>query len=415
MVITYNPGERPYLDAVTSAIDAVREELIDVSLDIHANPELGDEEFHAADVLTAFLGRHGFEVERPFAGIETAFRAEARGGSDGPVIAVLAEYDALPDIGHGCGHNLIAQSAVGAGVGARAALDRLPGSVIVIGTPAEETDGAKIRMLDAGVFDGVDVVLSSHPASNRTFIQTDVPIGESLSLALVGYRYAYHGKAAHAASSPHEGVNALNAVLHLFAGIDSLRQHLRGDARVHGVITHGGSAPNVVPEYAEANFFLRAEDREYLAEVVDKVRGVAEGAASMTGARLEILPGDPLYENVRPNSPLASAALSAANAVGLQIHEPPAGDRPMGGSTDFGNVSHVVPSFAVSFAVSNEPVPGHSALMTETAGSAFAQEQGILVAKTLAITACDALQDPELLAAARSDFAARSTPPPRSS
>ena len=408
MDTTRGVRERPYLDAVSAVIDEVRDELIDISLDIHANPELGDQEHHAAKLLTGFLDRHGFEVEQPFAGIETAFKATASGSSDGPVIAILAEYDALPDIGHGCGHNLIAQSAVGAGIGAQAALSGLGGSVMVIGTPAEETDGAKIRMLDAGVFDDVDVVLSSHPASDRTIIQTDVPVGESLSLALVGFRYAYHGKAAHAASAPHEGVNALNAVLHLFAGIDSLRQHLRGDARVHGVITHGGSAANVVPDYAEANFFLRASDREYLADVVEKVRGVAEGAASMTGARLEILPGDPLYENVRPNSPLAKAALESAKAVGLQTHSPPAGERPMGGSTDFGNVSHVVPSFAVSFAVSETPVPGHSILMTETAGSELAQEQGILVAKTLALTACDVLTDPALLEAARSDFAARS-------
>ena len=328
MDTTHMDREIPYLDSVVAAIDSVREELIDVSLDIHAHPELGNEEHHAAEVLTGFLDGHGFEVERPVAGIGTAFRAVAAGSSDGPVVAILAEYDALPDIGHGCGHNLIAQSAVGAGIGAQAALDGMDGTVVVLGTPAEETNGAKIRMLDAGVFDAVDVALSSHPASDRTIIQTDVPVGESLSVALVGYRYAFHGKAAHASSAPHEGINALNAVLHLFAGIDSLRQHLRDDARVHGVITHGGSAPNVVPSYAEANFYLRAKDREYLAEVVNKVRGVAEGAASMTGARLEILTGDPLYENVRPNSPLASAALSAANSVGLITHVPPPG-RPL--------------------------------------------------------------------------------------
>ena len=406
---TANPSpHRPYLDDVVQAIDAAGNELIDISLDIHAHPELGNEEHHAAELLTGFLSRHGFEVEWPVAGIETAFSAVAAGSSNGPVVAVLAEYDALPDIGHGCGHNLIAQTAVGAGIGAQAALGALPGSVVVMGTPAEETDGAKIRMLEAGLFDDVDVVLSSHPASDRTIIHTDVPIGESLSLALVGYRYAYHGKAAHAASAPHEGVNALNALLHLFVGIDSLRQHLRDDARVHGVITHGGSAPNVVPEYAEANFLLRAGDREYLAEVVDKVRGVAEGAASMTGARLEILPGDPLYENVRSNSPLATAALSAAKAVGLQTDELPAGNRPVGASTDFGNVSHEVPSFAISFAISDGPVPGHSKRMTEAAGSELANRQGILVAKTIALAACDVLNDQELLDAARSDFAARS-------
>ena len=403
-----SPKDRPYFKAVTEAVESVREELIDISLDIHAHPELGDEEHHAAELLSGFLERQGFDVERGVGGVETAFSGVAKGSPSGPTVAILAEYDALPGIGHGCGHNLIAQTAVGAGVGAKAALGDVAGTIVVLGTPAEETEGAKIRMLEAGLFDDVDAVLSSHPSSNRTIIPTEVPVGESLSLALVGYRYTYHGKAAHASSAPHEGINALNSVLHLFAGIDSLRQHLRADARVHGVITHGGSAPNVVPEYAATNFLLRAKDREYLHEVVKKVQGIAEGAALMTGARLEILPGDPLYENVRPNSPLARAIRSSAEAVGLKVDDPPAAERSMGGSTDFGNVSHVLPSCAISFAISEDPVPGHSKEMTDAAASNLAQENGILVAKALAVTACDVLYQPELLEAARSDFKTRS-------
>ncbi len=290
----------PYLSTVTQAIDSARDALFDISLDIHAHPELGHEERRASKLLTDFLEQRGFEVEIGVAGVETAFSATVRGaGSGGRKVAILAEYDALPDVGHGCGHNLIALTAIGAGIGAQAALTDLPGTVVVMGTPAEETAGAKIDMLEAGMFEDVDVVLSSHPSSHRTLMRDDVPIGESLSLALVGYRYTYHGKSAHAASTPHLGINALNAVIQLFTGIDALRQHLRDDARVHGIITDGGTAPNVVPEYAATNFLLRANDRDYLQEVVEKVQDVAEGAAAATGAKLEILSGDPLYENVR--------------------------------------------------------------------------------------------------------------------
>ena len=225
---------------------------------------------------------------------------------------------------------------------------------------------------------------------------------------MVGYRYAYHGKAAHAAVAPQEGINALNAVIHLFTGIDALRQHLRDDVRIHGVITDGGKAPNVVPEFAAANFMLRCRDREYLDEVVDKVRRVAEGAALMTGARLEVLPAHPLYENVRPNAALARTARANSEAIGLHLDEPPAGRGGSGASTDFGNVSQVVPSFAISFAVSETPVPGHSKAMAETAKTKLAHDNAIAVAKALALTACDLLADPDLVEAVRADFATRS-------
>ena len=396
-----------YLESVIQAVEELRGELVETSLDIHAHPELNYEERHAAEVLADSLERHGFQVERGVGGVETAFRATIIGGrGDGPTVALLAEYDALPDIGHGCGHNLIAISNLGAGLGAKAAMESLGGRLMVLGTPAEEGGGGKIRMLEAGVFEGVDIALSSHPASNLTAIPTDIPLDESWSLAMVGYRYAYHGKAAHAAAAPQEGINALNAVIHLFTGIDALRQHLRADVRIHGVITDGGKAANVVPDFAAANFMLRSKDQEYLHEVVEKINQVAEGAAQMTGARLEILPAHPMYENVRPSAVLARSVRSNAQTVGMKLDEAVAGGG-SGASTDFGNVSQVVPSFAMRFAVSETPIPGHSMAMTAAAKTDLAQESAIFTAKALALTACDLLADPALLSEARKEFQAR--------
>ena len=397
-----------YLETVVQAIDELRGELVETSLDIHAHPELNFEEHHAAEVLADSLERHGFQVERGVGGVETAFRGAILGGKgDGPTVALLAEYDALPDIGHGCGHNLIAISNLGAGLGAKAAMESLGGRLVVLGTPAEEGGGGKIRMLEAGVFEGVDIALSSHPASNLTAIPTEIPLDESWSLAMVGYRYAFHGKAAHAAAVPHEGINALNAVIHLFTGIDSLRQHLKADVRIHGVITDGGKAANVVPDFAAANFMLRSKDAEYLDEVVEKVSQVAEGAARMTGARLEILPAHPMYQNVRPSAALARCIKANAQTVGMKLDEPVAGGG-SGASTDFGNVSQVIPSFALRFAVSEIPVPGHSLAMTEAAKTDLAQASATATAKALALTACDLLADPAWLAEARKEFQARS-------
>ena len=232
---------------------------------------------------------------------------------------------------------------------------------------------------------------------------------ESWSLAMVGYRYAYHGKAAHAAAMPEAGINALNAIIHLFTGIDALRQHLREDVRIHGIISDGGRAPNVVPEFAAANFMLRCRDRGYLQDVVvEKVRQVAEGAALITGARLEVSPFYPFYENVLPNSGLANAIRANAAKLDLPIDEPLPGRRGSGASTDFGNVSQVKPAFEVRYAVSEEPVPSHTKEMCETAATESAIGKAIIIAKVLALTAGDLLSEPDLLAEARADFARRS-------
>ena len=393
-----------------AAIEDSRQALLDLSKDIHAHPELNYQEHYSSSALAGFLESREIQMERGVGGLETAFRATIPGGAgEGPTIAVLAEYDALPEIGHGCGHNLIAMAAMGAALGLQANAQDLPGTAVVIGTPAEEGGGGKIRLLEAGVFDGVDATLSSHPFSNRTLIPTTAAKGESWSLAMVGYRYIYHGKAAHAAAAPDAGINALNAVIHLFTGIDALRQHLRDDVRIHGIITDGGMAPNVVPEFAAANFMLRCRDREYLSdEVVGKVKQVAEGAASMTGARLDVQEFYPFYENVQPNMTLAQTIKTNAETLGMRMDEPSAGRPGGGGSTDFGNVSQVMPAFEMRYAVSKEPVAAHSREMTETAITDFALSNALLVAKTLSLTASDLLRDTTLLESAKTEFAERS-------
>ena len=392
-----------------SVIEASKQGLFELSRDVHAHPELNYEEFYSSDALAGFLQGHGLTVERGVGGVETAFRAVIPGGSGGgPTIAVLAEYDALPEIGHGCGHNLIAMAAMGAALGLQANAQDLPGTVMVIGTPAEEGGGGKIRLLEAGVFEGVDATLSSHPFSNRTIIPAAAPRGESWSLAMVGYRYMYHGKAAHAAAYPEAGINALNAVIHLFTGIDALRQHLRDDVRMHGVITDGGTAPNVVPEFAAANFMLRSRDGRYLAdEVVGKVRAVAEGAAAMTGSRLEVEEFYPFYENVQPNVTLAQAMAANAQALGLKLDEPIPGRPGSGASTDFGNVSQAMPGYELRYAVSETPVPSHTRQMQETAVTDLALSNALLVAKALSLTATDLLRDASLVEAAKAEYAER--------
>ena len=408
-----SPGTGPKEELAhrsNAAIEGSRQALFDLSLDVHAHPELNYQEFYSADALAGFLEKKGFPVERGIGGVETAFRATIPGGGgEGPTVAVLAEYDALPEIGHGCGHNLIAMAAMGAALGLQANATDLPGSVMVIGTPAEEGGGGKIRLLEAGVFDGVDATLSSHPFSNRTIIPAAAPRGESWSLAMVGYRYMYHGRAAHAAAAPEAGINALNAVIHLFTGIDALRQHLRDDVRIHGVITDGGMAPNVVPEFAAANFMLRSRDGRYLSdEVVGKVRQVAEGAAAMTGATLEVAEFYPFYENVQPNVTLAQAMAANARSLGFRLDEPMPGRPGSGASTDFGNVSQAMPAFELRYAVSETPVPSHTRQMCETATTDLALSNALLVAKALSLTATDLLRDATLVEAAKTEFAERS-------
>jgi amidohydrolase len=387
--------------ALTAAIQAERERLVALSLDIHDHPETNYQERYAAARLTEVLAGYGLTVTPQAGGVETAFRAEIVGSRPGPTVAVIAEYDALPDVGHGCGHNLIATSAVGAAVALKAVADQLSGKVVIIGTPAEEGGGGKIRLLDAGVFADVDAAIMAHPGANETTVPVEP--GTGFSLAMVGFRFIFRGKAAHAAARPEDGINALNAVRVLFDGIDAYRQHVRADVRMHGYISDGGVAANVVPAFAAANFMFRSSDGTYLQDViVPQVHRIAQGAGLVTGAQVEIEPYYPFYASTRPNRIIARQLMARLESVGLPVQAARAGG---GASTDFGNVSQALPSTGISFAIAPGPIPGHSIEKTTAAATPFAQEVTLQVADALARTTWDLLQSPDLLAAARAEFA----------
>jgi amidohydrolase len=379
---------------IVDEIDRWRDDLIRIAQTIHANPELGFEEHQAAALLTDTLAAHGFQVERGVGGLPTAFVASADGRESRPAVAILAEYDALADLGHACGHNLIAASAVGAALGLRAVLPELAGSVQVIGTPAEETGGGKAILVEAGAFSGVDAAMMIHPATRNL-------IGR-LSLTACPIKVAFHGQAAHAAGSPDKGVNALEAVLLTFSSINALRQHLRDDARIHGIITQGGVAANIVPDYAEARFLIRALEPSYADEVLDKVRACAEGAALATGARLVFGSDGPRYEARWPNPKLVALFSDNAAALGVEMEQATGNERM--GSSDMGNVSQVVPAIHPYLAIAPEEVAGHSVEFRQASASPAGYNTMVLGAKALALTVVDLLAEPANLAEVRRAF-----------
>jgi amidohydrolase len=376
-------------------VDARRDELIQLADRIHARPEVAFEEFESAALLTATLEENGFAVERGVAGLETAFVATTQGQGDGPTVAILAEYDALPGLGHACGHNLIGAAAVGAGLAIQSVLPELAGTIQVIGTPGEEGGGGKAIMVDGGVFDGIDAAMMVHPSSKN--------LTRRSSLTSYKIQIELFGKPAHAAAKPDEGINALEALILTYNGINALRQHLRDDARIHGIITHGGDAPNIVPEYTAARFYVRAADSPYTVEVIEKIRGCAEGAALATGARLEFSEYAPHYDDRMPNHKLYDLAEANMATLGLELAAP---DERMG-SSDMGNVSQVVPSMHPYVAIGPEEMGGHTAEFCAAAGSPAGHEGMIKAAKLMAMTAVDLLAEPANLAEAKEEFAAQ--------
>jgi amidohydrolase len=382
---------------VIAGVDAREDELVRIADQIHAHPELSFQEFEAVALLTEALEKDGFDVQRGVAGLETAFVATLHGRDGGPTVAFLAEYDALPGLGHACGHNLIAAAALGAGLAMKAVLPQLPGRVQVIGTPAEEGGGGKVLMVDAGVFDGVDAAMMVHPAARNL-------VGRR-ALSCYHIDVEFFGKPAHAASSPDTGVNALDAVILTFNGIGALRQHVRDDARIHGIITHGGDAPNIVPAYAAASILVRAADTPYATEVLEKVRACAEGAALATGTRLEITQASPRYDARWPNPRLVALAKANLEALGLEVEI--AGERERMGSSDIGNVSQVVPAIHPYVAIAPEEVGGHTPEFREAAASPRGHAAMLNAARMLAMTAVDLLAEPGNLVEARRAFEAQ--------
>jgi amidohydrolase len=359
-------------------------ELVVLSRDIHAHPELAYREHHAAQSITALLDKHGHAIERGIGGLETAFRARV-GPKDGPAVALLAEYDALPEIGHGCGHNLIAISNIGAFLIAAAQAKELAVGVELIGTPAEESGGGKIDLLGKGVFDKSVAALSSHPASGEWALS-------GTGLGVVGKRVTFTGVASHAGAAPEKGRNALNAVIRLFVGIDGWRQQLESDSRVHGVITDGGKAMNVVPAHAEAIFGLRAKERATLDGMVERFGDIANGAALLTGTKVEIGEYLPYYAPVNANRLLGDIVSEELGRLGVT----PARGVLVAASTDLGNVSQKVPTDWVRFPVSEAIIAGHSDAMREASVSELAHRNAMITAEALGATAVRVATDKAL-------------------
>ncbi|HWT80576.1 MAG TPA: M20 family metallopeptidase [Candidatus Methylomirabilis sp.] len=380
---------------VQEEVDRLAPELLATSRFLHANPELAYEEHKAAERLTATLEQHGFAVTRGLAGLSTAFLARA--GSGAPRLAFLAEYDALPGLGHACGHNLIGTASLGAALAVKAVLHATPGEVLVVGCPAEEKGGGKIDLVQAGIFAGVDAAMLVHP-SNRTEMV-------KLALGMREVSVEFFGKASHAAAAPERGINALDAVILGYTGVSALRQQVRSDARIHGIITHGGQAPNIIPDYAAARFYVRALDLPYLDELFWRVMGCFEAAAQATGCRVKITPAGKDYHPYKPVYALAELFQRNLESVGETVDQGPV-DRELG-STDVGNISQVVPTIQPMLQISPREVTCHMTAFAEAAVSDVGHRGMLLAAKAMAMTGVDLLAEPASLRRVADEFHGR--------
>jgi amidohydrolase len=383
-------------DEISRAVDSLGAELEQLSHLIHANPELGYQELKAAGWLSDFLAAQGFTVERGVAGVETAFRATIEAGP-GPAIAILCEYDALPAIGHACGHNAIAAAGAGAGAALARVRGMLPGGrVHVIGTPAEEGGGGKVRLIKGGVFRSVDAAMMVHG--------WDRWIGHQDLLGIVRVGFEFTGRAAHASADPWEGVNALDAVIQTFNNVSMLRQQIRPDARIHGIVTNGGAAPNIIPEAAAALFYVRAAQLDYMWQLHRRVIACAEGAAQATACNLKVIEYDNAYEPMKRNEALLGVFRANLAALGA-VESPEVRDRL--GSSDVGNVSQVIPAIQPLMKIAPDSTPIHSRAFEAAAATPLAREGILIAAKTMAMTVFDLLADPGLVAKAKGEFDSR--------
>lgn len=379
---------------VTDNVDGLRDDLIQMGRTIFENPEVAFEEHLVCRLLADWLADNGFAVETGVANLRTAFKATSRQVSAGRTVAFLAEYDALPQLGHACGHNIIATASVGAAIAVGSLMDSLPGVVLAIGTPAEEYGGGKITMVRHGVFEGVDAAMMVHP-STRTCVHMSALASETLDVE-------FFGQAAHAASYPEKGLNALDALVLSYANISALRQQVRSDARIHGIITNGGEASNIIPAYASGRFQVRAQDDAYLDQLLERVLDCFRAGALATGTRLEYKSPERRYSAMRNNETLASAFAANLRQLGIVVEDrPPAGAF---GSTDMGNVSQVVPSIHPSIAIADKGIALHSSEFATAANSERGYQAIIVAAKALAMTAVDMLADGALAAKVKKEF-----------
>lgn len=387
---------------VKAKVDEKRPVLEDIARYLYENPELGSEEFKAFAKITTVLEDHGFDVEKGVYDMPTAFIASYKGKGDGPKVAVLCEYDALPGVGHGCGHDLIAASAVGAGIAASKAMAELDGEILVIGTPAEEghgpSGGSKVIMADKGLFDDISGVVMLHPASAWG-------VG-SQALGISKCDMVFKGQTSHAAASPHLGRNALNAATLAYMATHMLRQEARRDANlvIHGIITEGGIANNIIPDRAVLSFGVRSSDQEYLDEMVDKVARCGEGAAHAMGVEVEIEKGR-FYSSKKLNYPMIKTLWQNYVDLGAPVDdwEESVNRMPMA-STDYGDVSQVAPSAGSYIGIAPAGTPGHSIQLADASMTKKGLDAMILGTKALGMTLVELLAKPEILVEAKEYF-----------
>ena len=382
------------LDEIYRYILERRSELEELSLDLWNHPETAFKETYSSERLAEFLEGRDFAVTRHYLEVPTAFATEFRNG-DGPAFGIAAEYDALPAVGHGCGHNLIATAAVAATLAVREAMKKygIPGAVRLLGTPAEEDGGGKVVLLERGALKGLGAVMMVHPTW-RTVPDT----GTS---ALRKYNVIYHGREAHAAGSLDLAINALDAVMLLYAGINAFRQQLPSFCRIHGIVDDGGDVPNVIPGRASCCFYLRSTSEEWMEKLDARFRAIAEGAAMMTGAKLELVQPCKPYRSRKVNAPMNAQYLE--NMAALGDHPVPLTTVNMG-SSDFGNFSREIPGVHDYFAITDHRIAGHSAEFAEAARSAFGLENTLRAAAAMAQIALRFLTDEKFRAEVEADF-----------
>ncbi|AQQ54403.1 M20 family metallopeptidase [Planococcus lenghuensis] len=382
---------------IEQSIAAGRSRYIETSQAIHARPEIGNQEFYASETLSRLLEEAGFTVERNVAGHETAFFASKESTLPGPTIAYLAEYDALPGLGHACGHNIIGTTSVAAAIALSETLPSAGGRVVVLGTPAEEggpNGSAKGSFAKHGLLSGIDAALMIHPSGKSAITGP--------SLAVDPLDFHFYGRPAHAAAAPEQGINALDAVIQLFNGVNALRQQLPSDARVHGIITHGGDAPNIIPEYASARFYIRADSWKKASETSRKIQSIAEGAALATGATVKI----DRFQNEVKDLVLTGALDALVREELLAVGESVSPSRSQGlGSTDAGNVSYEVPTAHPYIKIGPDDLIAHTAEFREAAKSEAGNEALIRGATALAKTGYRLLTDTDLLQSVKADHA----------
>jgi amidohydrolase len=381
-------------ERVTAEVDRRADVLVDASRQIHAHPELGFEEHFAHGLLTDILEADGLPVVRGTRDLETAF--ECKVGSEGPIIAVLCEYDALPAIGHACGHNIIGTAGLGAGMAAAALADELGGTVLVLGTPAEEGGGGKVFLAERGALDGVDAAMMVHPAGADLVAMNAIAIQQ----LWVDYR----GEAAHAAAFPHRGRNALDAAVLGYVNIAALRQHIRPTERVHGIFTAAGDKPNIVPEHTAAQWYVRSPTLRTLEPLKARVFTCLDAGAAAAGCTMEHTWKDPAYADMIDNGPMVDLYRDNAARTGRTLLDPSVAPAVVG-STDMGNVSYLVPSIHPMIKVAPANVSIHSPEFTRYAGSAEGDKAVVDGAKALAMTVVDLWLQPSVLADAKAAFA----------